>query len=177
MCINSCGHTTLQQPLPAEKPTNRTLLSEASIWSFSSTVVLPSNQNRHISGRSCVDGSSCKRQRETERARGRGSGGRGDRDRRREGSGFHRRNDRKGGEGWLRRDSHAESESRDPASLESLFWQRRRRRRQKRRPLMILSESVPVPTGMSEFWRFPPRIHAPSHSATCACWSGAELRL
>lgn len=30
----------------------------ASIWSFSSTIVLPGNQNRHISRRSCVDGCS-----------------------------------------------------------------------------------------------------------------------
>lgn len=29
-------------------------------------VVLPSNRNRHISGRSCVDGSSCNWERETE---------------------------------------------------------------------------------------------------------------
>ncbi|KAM7411617.1 hypothetical protein PAMA_021550 [Pampus argenteus] len=38
-----------------------------------STVVLPSNQNRHISGRSCVDGSGCKRERETDRKREKGA--------------------------------------------------------------------------------------------------------
>lgn len=61
------------------------------------------------------------------------------------------------------------------ASLESLLLQQRRS--QRRRPLMILVESVPVQTGMSDFWRIPPRVCAPTHSSTCACSSDAELRL
>lgn len=68
-----------------------------------------------------MDGSSCKRQRETERARGRGSGEGGTEIEGEKVQDSIGRNERKAGEGWLRRESHAESESRDPASLESLF--------------------------------------------------------
>lgn len=64
-----------------------------------------------------------------------------------------------------------ESERKD--SLESLFLQKRR---QKRKALMIPVASAPVQTEMSEFWRIPPHLCASTHSSTCACWNGAELR-
>lgn len=113
-------------------------------------VVLPSNRNRHISGRSCVDGSSCNWERETE------EGGEEVQEER---------------DGW--EVSHAVSAS--LASFESLFPQPERRRqrgrqkrgRQKRRLLMILVEGVLEDSHSC----------LSSHTflylcPTCACWSG-----
>lgn len=70
LCEPMWSYNIAAAPPYWRSPANHRPLCEDSIWSFSSTVVLLGNHHRHISGRSCVDGSSCKRQREKGRAGG-----------------------------------------------------------------------------------------------------------
>lgn len=70
LCEPMWSYNIAAAPPYWRSPANHRPLCEDSIRSFSSTVVLPGNHHRHISGRSCVDGSNCKRQREKGRAGG-----------------------------------------------------------------------------------------------------------
>lgn len=70
LCEPMWSYNIAAAPPYWRSPANHRPLCEDSIWRFSSTVVLLGNHHRHISGRSCVDGSSRKRQREKGRAGG-----------------------------------------------------------------------------------------------------------